>query len=313
MNLIMTPLSLGPALWWWEMPTLEQLGWLLGIGCVLTIAHFSMARALSIMETTAIVPLDFTRLPFAVLHRLVRVRRVSRRLDLGRRGLHRRQRRLHRPPRSVPHPAAAPGVIGAVDRRSVRPASFACTDGLLCRRALHSKGDGHEYQRANGDRHRRRVGAWARRRRGALAAAGAKVGILDMNEVLAQKVAAEIGGAAAVCDVVDPTSHEAAVAAGARGAGSRADHGRLRRHRARRQAGRSRRQRKPARKAHPRDPRQPDRHDQLVPPRRRRHGRDGPAGRQRTRLHRHHRLGRCLRRPDRSARLRGIEGRASRR
>ena len=46
----------------------------------------------------------------------------------------------------------------------------------------------------------------------ALAAAGAKVGILDMNEDLAQKVAAEIGGAAAVCDVVDPASHEAAVA-----------------------------------------------------------------------------------------------------
>ena len=66
MNLIMTPLSLGPALWWWQMPTMEQLGWLLGIGCVLTIAHFSMARALSIMEATAIVPLDFTRLPFAV-------------------------------------------------------------------------------------------------------------------------------------------------------------------------------------------------------------------------------------------------------
>ena len=66
MNLIMTPISLGPALWWWQMPTMEQLGWLLGIGCILTIAHFSMARALSIMEATAVVPLDFTRLPFAV-------------------------------------------------------------------------------------------------------------------------------------------------------------------------------------------------------------------------------------------------------
>ena len=65
-NLLMTPLSLGPALWWWETPTMEQLGWLLGIGCILTIAHFAMARALSIMEATAVVPLDFTRLPFAV-------------------------------------------------------------------------------------------------------------------------------------------------------------------------------------------------------------------------------------------------------
>ncbi len=66
MNLIMTPISLGPALWWWQTPTLEQLGWLLGIGCILTVAHFTMARALSIMEATAVVPLDFTRLPFAV-------------------------------------------------------------------------------------------------------------------------------------------------------------------------------------------------------------------------------------------------------
>ena len=46
----------------------------------------------------------------------------------------------------------------------------------------------------------------------ALAAAGARVGILDMNEDPARRVAAEIGGAAAVCDVVDSASHEAAVA-----------------------------------------------------------------------------------------------------
>ncbi len=47
----------------------------------------------------------------------------------------------------------------------------------------------------------------------ALAAAGARVGILDTNEESARRLAAEIGGAAAVCDVVDPVSHEAAVAA----------------------------------------------------------------------------------------------------
>ncbi len=66
-NVIMTPLSLPPALWFWTGPTAEQLVWLCGIGVVLTVAHFSMARALSLMEATAIVPLDFTRLPFAVL------------------------------------------------------------------------------------------------------------------------------------------------------------------------------------------------------------------------------------------------------
>ena len=46
-----------------------------------------------------------------------------------------------------------------------------------------------------------------------LAAAGAKVGVLDRDEERARTVAAEIGGAAAACDVVDPASHEAAVAA----------------------------------------------------------------------------------------------------
>ena len=46
-----------------------------------------------------------------------------------------------------------------------------------------------------------------------LAAAGARIGVLDMNEGLAREVAQEIGGASAACDVVDPASHEAAVAA----------------------------------------------------------------------------------------------------
>ncbi|MDP6475178.1 MAG: SDR family NAD(P)-dependent oxidoreductase [Alphaproteobacteria bacterium] len=45
-----------------------------------------------------------------------------------------------------------------------------------------------------------------------MAAAGATVGVLDMNEELAQKVANELGGAAAVCDVSDAASHEAAMA-----------------------------------------------------------------------------------------------------
>jgi len=66
MNAIMTPISLPPALVYWTTPTLSQLGLMVLVGAVLTIAHFSMARALSVAEATAIVPLDFTRLPFAV-------------------------------------------------------------------------------------------------------------------------------------------------------------------------------------------------------------------------------------------------------
>lgn len=45
-----------------------------------------------------------------------------------------------------------------------------------------------------------------------LAQAGAKVTILDLNQQLAQQVAAEIGGLALACDVADATSAEAAVA-----------------------------------------------------------------------------------------------------
>lgn len=46
----------------------------------------------------------------------------------------------------------------------------------------------------------------------ALARAGAKVALLDVNEAGAQQVAAEIGGLAVRCDVADASSGEAAVA-----------------------------------------------------------------------------------------------------
>ena len=45
----------------------------------------------------------------------------------------------------------------------------------------------------------------------AFAEAGAKVGVLDMNEDLAKEVAIKLGGAAAFCDVSDAESHEKAM------------------------------------------------------------------------------------------------------
>lgn len=67
MNLIMTPLSLGPAIAFWSFPTGPELGLLIAIGLIAVLGHFSMARALSLAEASALVPLDFTRLPFAIL------------------------------------------------------------------------------------------------------------------------------------------------------------------------------------------------------------------------------------------------------
>ncbi|MCE3273837.1 MAG: family NAD(P)-dependent oxidoreductase [Ramlibacter sp.] len=46
----------------------------------------------------------------------------------------------------------------------------------------------------------------------ALAAAGAKVAVLDVNQALAEKVAAEIGGIACECDITSPDSVAAAIA-----------------------------------------------------------------------------------------------------
>ena len=52
-----------------------------------------------------------------------------------------------------------------------------------------------------------------------LAAAGARVAILDVNETLARKVASEIGGLAVPCDVADGASAEAALAVAAKAHG----------------------------------------------------------------------------------------------
>ena len=73
--------------------------------------------------------------------------------------------------------------------------------------------DGNE--RTCGHRHRRRVRPGRRRR--ALAAAGAKVAVIDVNEKAATEVAADVKGIAVGCDVADSASAEAAVAAAAHG------------------------------------------------------------------------------------------------
>lgn len=67
MNLIMTPISLGPAIAFWSYPNFIELVLLVAIGLIALVGHFSMARALSRSDASALVPLDFTRLPFAIL------------------------------------------------------------------------------------------------------------------------------------------------------------------------------------------------------------------------------------------------------
>lgn len=67
MSLLMTPVALVPALTVWEMPPQEDWGWVLAMGPVAVCAHIAMVRAYSLGDASAIVPFDFSRLPFAVV------------------------------------------------------------------------------------------------------------------------------------------------------------------------------------------------------------------------------------------------------
>src|SRR6516162_5720086 len=63
----LTPLSLIPALFVWRWPDLSTFGALVGLACLGTIAHISVARALAAADASACAPFEFARLPFAAL------------------------------------------------------------------------------------------------------------------------------------------------------------------------------------------------------------------------------------------------------
>ncbi len=67
MVLIITPISFIPAVFVWQWPNLEQLLWLFALGALATIGHLSVTKALMLADATAIMPLDFTRLPITAL------------------------------------------------------------------------------------------------------------------------------------------------------------------------------------------------------------------------------------------------------
>ncbi|MGO1119359.1 DMT family transporter [Rhodovibrionaceae bacterium A322] len=66
-NLLMTPLSLVPALFVWTTPSWTVLGYCLLIGLVAVISHIALTRSYKCAEASAIMPFDYTRLPFIAL------------------------------------------------------------------------------------------------------------------------------------------------------------------------------------------------------------------------------------------------------
>ncbi len=54
-----------PAAYYWRTPDLEQFALMVSVGLLATVAQLAMTGALKIAETTAIMPMDFTRLLWA--------------------------------------------------------------------------------------------------------------------------------------------------------------------------------------------------------------------------------------------------------
>ncbi len=65
MNVLLTLLSLGPALYVWQMPQGEAWLILLLIGITGTLAQLALAEALKTAETTVIMPFDFLKIVWA--------------------------------------------------------------------------------------------------------------------------------------------------------------------------------------------------------------------------------------------------------
>jgi len=64
MNLILTPLSLVPALFVWRWPGWEMLGYLAVLGMLASLAHILLTRSYTKADASAIMPFDYARLPF---------------------------------------------------------------------------------------------------------------------------------------------------------------------------------------------------------------------------------------------------------
>ena len=64
MNLLLTPLSLVPALFVWRWPSWEVLGLMALVGFVATVSHIAITRAYTKADASAVLPLDYARLPF---------------------------------------------------------------------------------------------------------------------------------------------------------------------------------------------------------------------------------------------------------
>ena len=67
MVVMQAPIALVPALGVWQWPTALEWGYLWGLALAGTIGHQCLTRAYRLVDITALQPLEFVKLPFAVI------------------------------------------------------------------------------------------------------------------------------------------------------------------------------------------------------------------------------------------------------
>ena len=66
-NLIALPVTFVAALFFWVPPTLEVLAWMAGAGFFASLGHVAYVQAFKVADVTAVLPADYTKLPWAAL------------------------------------------------------------------------------------------------------------------------------------------------------------------------------------------------------------------------------------------------------
>ena len=195
----LTPLSLIPALFVWRWPEPSTLGALVGLGCRHNRTSFGCpgARGGRCQRLRAV---RVRPTAFCSADRIPVVRRSHRCLDLDRSRHHRRVVDLCRVSRGSARKAGAP-------RRAACTKAIAALRFPAHRQEERMEIEGQAAIVSGGGSGLGRATAET------LAAGGARVAILDVNEAAATEAARETGGFAIGCDVTDAAAVEAAVAA----------------------------------------------------------------------------------------------------
>ena len=67
MVLLITPMSLVPALFVWQWPPWQLWPWVIGMGALGSFGHMCYIRAFALADASAVMPYDYTRLIFAAV------------------------------------------------------------------------------------------------------------------------------------------------------------------------------------------------------------------------------------------------------